>query len=89
MIWRCVILVPQEHVIEYARDVPTAQAGAEAIRARSPTVKSGSHVYYPSVAEISGPPIPIEAYADMVRPKEPAVPELTLKPEPPSGPSAA
>ena len=91
MTWRTVIMVPHEYVIEYARDVPTAQAGAEAIRAKFPNVVSATGMtYYPKILECSGPPEIVEEYIKSVAPKTPPTPELTVdRPEPPSEPPAA
>lgn len=103
MTWKCVIMVPHVHVIEYARDLETAQKGAESLRANYREVKgamadplplkegSGQDqmTYYPVIVEISGPSEPITEHAKAVAPKEAVVPTLTLEPEPPSGPAAA
>lgn len=84
MTWRCVVMVPHEYVIDYARDVPTAQAGAESIRSKFQNVVVGEETYYPKIMGVYGPKIPIEVYADQVGPKKPPTPQLTVDREPPN-----
>lgn len=89
--WKCVVLVPFEHTIEFARDIATAQTGAESVRQMYKNVISKDHTFYPMIAEISGPPEVIAEYAKTVAPPEPPPPvQLVLPlPEPPDGPRAA
>lgn len=93
--WRCVVLVPMAHDIEYATTLDQAVEGAKRIRDwYKPVPEAGSTTgqIEPKIVVILGPTEDVERYAAVKaeerKAREPAVPTLT--PEPPSdGPLVA
>ena len=97
MTWKCVISVPTEYVIEFATTLEQAQAGAENIRAKFPTLERLGHTFYPWIMQISGPSDLIDAFEkkaaaelqERLKAKAPVQLELPLGDPPNDTPPAA
>jgi hypothetical protein len=68
--WKVIIAVPQVFDIDFARDVETAQRGAESVRSRFRNVDAAGQLFYPMILAVTGPPEVIEEYRQRVEPKE-------------------